>query len=84
MPSTLTYPGVYIEEVPSGVRDDHGRSHLDHGFHRGDDRRGAVDEPLTMQQLWRTSSAPSADWPRICRSGYAVQGFLSERRHAGR
>ena len=45
MPSTLTYPGVYIEEVPSGVRDDHGRSHLDHRFHRGDDRRG----PLTSR-----------------------------------
>lgn len=50
MPSTLTYPGVYIEEIPSGVRTITGVSTSVVAF-IGRAQRGPVNEPITMHSL---------------------------------
>jgi uncharacterized protein len=47
MPSALTYPGVYIEEIPSGVRTITGVSTSIAAF-VGRTRRGPVGEPITV------------------------------------
>jgi len=47
MPVALTYPGVYIEEVPSGVRTIVGVSTSTTAF-LGRAARGPVDEPVTI------------------------------------
>lgn len=47
MPATLTYPGVYIEEIPSGVRTITGVATSITGF-IGRTLRGPVDEPITI------------------------------------
>ncbi len=48
MPATLTYPGVYIEEVPSGVRTITGVATSITAF-IGRARRGLTDEPVRVQ-----------------------------------
>ena len=78
MPSTLSYPGVYIEEIPSGVRTITGVATSITAF-IGRALRGPVDEPVTITSyadfertfggLWRDSSL-----------GYAVRDFY---RHGG-
>ena len=52
MPVTLTYPGVYVEEIPSGVRTDHRGGDLDHGVHRTCPTRTG-EQSDDDQQLWR-------------------------------
>jgi uncharacterized protein len=47
MPVTPTYPGVYIEEVPSGVRTITGVATSITAF-IGRALRGPVDEPVTI------------------------------------
>jgi hypothetical protein len=47
MPATLTYPGVYIEELPSGVRTITGVATSLTAF-VGRALRGATDEPVTL------------------------------------
>ena len=47
MPSALTYPGVYIEEIPSGVRTITGVATSIAAF-VGRAQRGPVDEPVTV------------------------------------
>jgi len=47
MPITPTYPGVYIEEIPSGVRTIRGVATSITAF-IGRTRRGPVDEPITL------------------------------------
>jgi hypothetical protein len=47
MPSTLTYPGVYIEEIPSGVRTITGVATSITAF-LGKALRGPTDEPITI------------------------------------
>ncbi|RYZ03505.1 MAG: phage tail sheath family protein [Myxococcales bacterium] len=47
MPSALTYPGVYIEEIPSGVRTITGVATSIAAF-VGRTRRGPVDEPIVI------------------------------------
>lgn len=47
MPSALTYPGVYVEEIPSGVRTITGVA-TSIGAFVGRTRRGPVDEPIVI------------------------------------
>lgn len=47
MPSSLTYPGVYIEEIPSGVRTITGVATSVTAF-IGRAMRGPVNEPVTI------------------------------------
>lgn len=73
MPSTLTYPGVYIEEIPSGVRTITGVATSITAF-IGRALSGPTDEPITINSygdferifggLWVDSSL-----------GYAVRDF---------
>ncbi len=73
MPSTLTYPGVYVEEIPSGVRTITGVATSITAF-IGRALRGPVDEAVTINSfadfertfggLWVDSSL-----------GYAVRDF---------
>ena len=48
MPSTLTFPGVYIEEVPSGVRTITGVATSITAF-VGYAKRGPVNNPTMVQ-----------------------------------
>ena len=74
MPVTLSYPGVYIEEVPSGVRTVTGVATSITAF-IGRALRGPADDPVRVQSfaeferrfggLWRNSS-----------SSFAVQQFF--------
>ena len=50
MPSALTYPGVYIEEIPSGVRTITGVATSITAF-IGRARRGPVNEPVTINNF---------------------------------
>src|SRR5258708_34997778 len=73
MPATLTYPGVYIEEIPSGVRTITGVATSITAF-IGRALRGPVDKAVTINSysdferifggLWAESSL-----------GYAVRDF---------
>ena len=74
MPSTLTYPGVYIEEVPSGVRTITGVATSITAF-VGRAARGPVDEPVTLTSF--------ADFERrfgglsgLSSVGFAVRDFF--------
>lgn len=74
MPSALTYPGVYVEEIPSGVRTITGVATSITAF-IGRARRGPVNEAVTINNfgdfervfggLWLSSSL-----------GYAVRDFF--------
>ena len=73
MPVTPTYPGVYIEEIPSGVRTITGVATSITAF-IGRALRGPADEPITINSY--------ADFERIFGGlwvdsalGYAVQDF---------
>ncbi len=69
MPAPLTYPGVYIEEVPSGVRTIAGVATSITAF-IGRARRGPTDDPVRVQSfaefarrfgdLWSESTLPHA------------------------
>lgn len=69
MPITPTYPGVYIEEIPSGVRTITGVATSITAF-IGRTRRGPVNEPVTINNfgdferifggLWRESTVSYA------------------------
>ena len=77
MPITPTYPGVYVEEVPSGVRTDHGRRDLDHRVRRPRPARSGRRADL-REQLRRLRAGVRR---AVARSslGYAVQRLLPER-----
>jgi phage tail sheath protein FI len=47
MPATYTFPGIYIEEVPSGIRTIAGVSTTDTGF-IDFFQRGPVNEPIRI------------------------------------
>jgi phage tail sheath protein FI len=73
MPVQLTYPGVYIEEIPSGVRTITGVATSITAF-IGRALRGPVNEPITITSL--------ADFERIFGGlwvesslGYSVRDF---------
>ncbi|HEV8045332.1 MAG TPA: hypothetical protein VGP38_09140, partial [Rubrobacter sp.] len=77
MPTTPTYPGVYIEEIPSGVRTITGVATSITAF-VGRTRRGPDNEPVTINSfadfertfggLWEPSTV-----------GYAVRDFYRNR-----
>ena len=82
MPPTLTYPGVYIEELPSGVHPITGVATSITAF-VGRALRGPVDEPITITSF--------ADFERIFGGALAREqprlrrpGLLPERRHRSR
>ena len=57
MPATLRYPGVYIQEIPSGSRTITGVATAVAAF-VGRAARGPVDEPVAIT-CSRSTSAPS-------------------------
>jgi hypothetical protein len=73
MPATLTYPGVYIEEVPSGVRTIVGAATSITAF-IGRAPRGPVNEAVTINSFGnfeRVFGGLNADYPL----SYAVRDF---------
>ncbi len=73
MPVTLTYPGVYIEEIPSGVRTIVGVATSITAF-IGRAVRGPVDEPITIHSFGdydRQFGGLHVDYPM----SYAVRDF---------
>ena len=73
MPLTPTFPGVYIEEVPSGVRTITGVATSTTAF-IGDAPRGPVNEPTTINNFGdyeRVFGGLSLDSPM----SYAVRDF---------
>jgi len=73
MPSTLTYPGVYVEEVPSGVRTISGVATSTTAF-IGRTLRGPTDTPVTVNSFGdfeRTFGGLWADSPMT----FAVRDF---------
>lgn len=74
MPATLTYPGVYIEEIPSGVRTITGVATSITAF-LGRAPRGPVNEPTVINNFGdfeRLFGGLDADYP----VSYAVQDFF--------
>lgn len=74
MPVTLTYPGVYIEEVPSGVRTIVGVATSVTAF-IGRAVRGPVDDPVTITNFGdfeRAFGGLGVDYPM----SYAVRDFF--------
>ncbi len=67
MPSALTYPGVYVEEIPSGVRTITGVATSVAAF-IGAAKRGPVDEAVTINSF--------ADYDRIF-GGLSVDSTMS-------
>jgi phage tail sheath protein FI len=74
MPSQLTYPGVYIEEVPSGVRTIVGVSTSVTAF-VGRARRGAVDKPIVVTSFGEFERAFGGLW-KLSRLGFSVRDFF--------
>ena len=73
MPVTPTYPGVYIEEVPSGVRTITGVATSITAF-VGRAARGPVSEPTTINSLADFERTFGGLWTESTMS-YAVRGF---------
>src|SRR3954447_23307673 len=75
MPPSLTSPGVYIEEIPSGVRTITGVATSITAF-LGRAPRGPVDEPVTINSFGdfeRIFGSLNATYPL----GYAVRDFFA-------
>lgn len=79
MPATLTYPGVYIEEIPSGVRTITGVATSITAF-IGRALRGPVDVPVRIQSFADYARLYGGLW-RESPLSYAVQHFFQ---HGGR
>jgi phage tail sheath protein FI len=73
MPVTLTYPGVYIEEIPSGVRTITGVATSITSF-IGRALRGQVNEPVTINSLGDFERIFGGLWVESPMS-YAVKDF---------
>jgi uncharacterized protein len=73
MPSSLTYPGVYIEEIPSGVRTITGVATSITAF-VGRALRGPVDKPVTINSYGDFESKFGGLWVEST-LGYAVRDF---------
>jgi Phage tail sheath protein FI len=74
MPSALTYPGVYVEEIPSGVRTITGVATSIAAF-VGRAPRGRVDDPLILtswEDFERSFGGAALGYPM----GYAVRDFF--------
>ncbi len=74
MPVTLSYPGVYIEEVPSGVRTITGVATSITAF-IGRARRGPVNDPVRIQNFGDYERLFGGLWEASTMS-YAVQHFF--------
>jgi phage tail sheath protein FI len=74
MPVTPTYPGVYIEEIPSGVRTIVGVATSITAF-IGRALRGLVNEPIRTQSLGEYERTFGGLWSESTMS-YAVQHFF--------
>lgn len=74
MPSALTYPGVYIEEIPSGVRTITGVATSITAF-IGAARRGPVDSPVRVQSFAEFQRSFGGLWHRSPMT-YAVHQFF--------
>jgi Bacteriophage tail sheath protein len=74
MPSTLSYPGVYIEEIPSGVRTITGVATSITAF-LGSALRGPVDEPVRIQSFGDFERTFGGLWTKSTLS-YAAQHFF--------
>ena len=73
MPTTLTYPGVYIEELPSGVRTITGVATSVTAF-IGSALRGPVNEPTTINNFGDFERLFGGIWVKSL-LGYAVRDF---------
>lgn len=74
MPSTLTYPGVYVEEVPSGVRTIIGVPTSICAL-VGRAARGPVDDPITINGFGDFERTFGGLWTES-RLGFAVRDFF--------
>lgn len=75
MPTQFTYPGVYIEEVPSGVRTITGVATSITAF-VGRALRGPINEPVRVQSFAEFERVFGTLW-RESTLGYAVSQFFS-------
>jgi hypothetical protein len=75
MPSTLTYPGVYIEEVPSGVRTITGVATSITAF-VGYAQRGPINDPTIVQSFADFTRIFGGLWAKSTMS-YAVQQYFN-------
>ena len=75
MPATLTYPGVYIEEIPSGVRTIVGVSTSIAAF-VGPAKSGPTNTPITIESFGEFEKAFGGLWA-LSPMSYAVQDFYS-------
>jgi phage tail sheath protein FI len=75
MPAALTYPGVYIEEIPSGVRTITGVATSITAF-IGRARRGPVDDPVRVQSYAEFERTFGSLWADSA-LGYAVSQFFT-------
>jgi uncharacterized protein len=73
MPSTLTYPGVYIEEIPSGVRTITGVATSITAF-IGRALRGPTDQPISINSYGDFERIFGGLWGESA-LGYAVRDF---------
>jgi phage tail sheath protein FI len=73
MPATLTYPGVYIQEIPSGVRTIVGVATSITAF-IGRTRRGPVNEPITINGFADFERIFGGLW-ELSPVSFAVQDF---------
>ncbi|HDN65366.1 MAG TPA: phage tail sheath family protein [Methanosarcinales archaeon] len=73
MPTTPTYPGVYIEEIPSGVRTIMGVATSITAF-IGRALRGPVDEPITINSFGDFERTFGGLWVES-KLSYAVRDF---------
>lgn len=74
MPALLTYPGVYIEELPSGVRTITGVATSITAF-IGRALQGPTDEPITINNYGDFERIFGGLWVKS-RLGYAVRDFF--------
>ncbi len=74
MPTAPTYPGVYVEELPSGVRTISGVATSITAF-IGRALRGPTDEPVTINNYGDFERIFGGLW-RKSNLGYAVQDFF--------
>ncbi len=75
MPVSPTYPGVYIEDIPSSVRTLSGVDTSITAF-VGQARRGPVNEPVRISQFSEFERIFGEIWSD-CGLGYAVQQFFT-------
>jgi len=74
MPAALTYPGVYVEEIPSGVRTITGVATSITAF-IGRARRGPVNEAVTINNFGDFDTQFGGLWLRSS-LGFAVRDFF--------